>query len=388
MATGLRAAQMLDVVTSVIDAHPLGNNFDYLFSKDCPRHFELLSSLARDKTMIQGGQFVSNFVVYKETGTAAFVLPAQTYQPGITDVIKKVTIPWAHANANWSVIDEELLECRSEQQLLNILGPRRAATQMDLAMLIENEFWAAPDATTYSQGLQPLTMPYWIVPMVNYQVGDTGTVGCDVAGAFQGGITGNDESFTDVAGVDPGTYANTTGFDDNTYARWRNYTWLRTDSAGAWNDTDADRLGWAFEYMDFEVPPLATDIDKPQYRDRKIYVCKVAKQSMERATGNQNSQVGVDLSKYQGRTLFRSLPLTWQIQLDTASASRGAYPIYLTNWAHGRMIVRAGRNFVERSFPGDKYQPDTTTTHTDLSYQIWVPNRQLFGANGSYVAAA
>ena len=383
MPDGVLPSQMADVALSVIQAQPLGQNFDYLYAHDCPRSFELMKQLFPKGGDIQvgGGQEVANYVTYREYGTAAFVLPGQTYQPGIINVMKKASVGWAHTNSHWSVLDHEMLDCRDEEMLINFLGPRRAAAQVDQAMLIENELWAAYDSASETQ---PRTLPYYITPIDTLIVGDAGAYGnTDVAGAFQGG---NASGASDTNGIDPGLYVDATGWDDETYKRWRNYNFQWSNSSGIWTDTDAERLGWAMDYMGFEAPPNATKLDDPQFSSRRLYTNKVTRQSTWRAAGQQNDQIGPDLAQYQGSVLFRMMPFIWQIQLDTYSAARGYFPTYLVNWNHIKPICKRGRVFLERPFAGDRYQPDTTTTHNDTTYQVWCHNRQLVGAVGSYVA--
>jgi len=381
---GIETDQFLDVVVSVRKAYPMMGSFDYLFDDDCPRKFELLQRLTRgDRVMVRGGQYVANHVVYRETGAAAFVLPAQTYEPGIENVLVEANVPWAHANTNWSIVDEEIRACREPEQLVGIIKPRRGAAKMDLAMLIEAHLWAAADATSK---VLPLTVPYYVKPIHGDQVKDDGTYdsNCGVAGGFQGGVP---TGYSDVAGIDPGAYVQGTGWDDNTYRRWRNYNWQWSNSSGLYTDTDEDRMGFAFDYMGFESPPMVNEIDTPAFQDTRMYTNRVTKQSMERRAKQQNDQVGFDLAHYQNHTLFRGLPLIWQNRLDTYDAARGYYPTYMLRWNFGGMAVRQGHVFVERTFGGDKYLPDVTTTHLDITYQMWCHNRQLFGAVGSYVAS-
>jgi len=380
---GYGPVELADLVISARQAQPAGKTFDYLHRHDAPHSFELCKRLFRKERIdVRGGEQVANFVTYRDYGTAAFVLPGTTYQPGVVNVLAKAHVGWAHANSNWSILDEEVLGCRNPEKLVSLVQARRTVAQMDQALLIENELWAAPDVASATQ---PRTLLFYLVPILGTQVTDTGSHGCDVAGAWQGGCP---TGYGDVNAIDPGAYVATTGWDDETYKRWRSYNFRWDNANGVWTETNEERLGWAFEFLQFETPPTVEQLNDTPFRDLRLYTNRTSRSSIWRASKRQNDQVGWDLARGQTGTTFRGLPFVWQRQLDTYTAFAGFYPTVLVNWTFGGVCVRESRFFLERTFAGDKYLPDMTTTHVDLSYQPWVRNRQLFGAMGSYVEAA
>ncbi len=379
---GLTATEMADLVISVTDAYPMGKNFEFLRNASI-HSFELMNRIfTKEKIVIQGGTQISGYVVYKETGTAQFVLPGKVYQPSIEQVMKKHTVDWRHSHADWSVVREEILGCREPEELVGIIKPRRQACQMGLALLNEEQFWAAGDA---SSGTDPLTIPSFIVPIFSDQITDTGSYGSDVEGAFQGGLP---TGFSDVSGIDPGTYSQGSGFDDATYERWRNWNANSPNSDGEYTETTEDRLERMFLNLNFESPDNVDDLKKASFMARRMYTNITTQLSMKRAAKSQNDQVGWDVSLDGGKNvMWKGIRPKWQKQLDTYSASRGYFPTYLVNFNALFPVVRKGEYFLEQTFGPDKSQPDMTTTHMDLSYNLMCTNRQAVGGVISYVGA-
>jgi len=389
-AAGWSPSDYADAVMEVNAAFPLVGSggergaFSYLMRKDAPRDMTILNKITGpDSIKVQGGDTCKFDVVYKESGTASFVLYDQTYSPSIVNVLKQGNVPWRLANVNWTVSEHELDVCRGPELVHKMAGvtePRRASSQMDMALLILDDFWAAPDPDSLTR---PLNLAHWLVPITTTQVGDTGTVGCDVAGAFQGGIA---TGFTDVAGINPGAYVDTTGFDDDTYARYRCWNAQWPDSGGEYTDTAEERISKAWRHLQFVSPPTVLDYNTPPFNNITIHSNETTIQSMERRLRQQNDQVGFTLARFAGKATVLSIPTTWEPALDTYDAARGYYPTYLINWAHFHFAVREGKVFKEQSFPSNAFQPNLVTTHVFTEYQTIVGDRQKVGAVLSYVA--
>jgi hypothetical protein len=399
---GFSPSDYADVVLEVNAAYPLvgvggeGEAFSYLMRKDAPRDMTILNKITgSDSIKVQGGDTCKFDVVYKESGTASFVLYDQTYSPSIVNVLKQGNVPWRLANVNWTVSEHEIDVCRGPQlvhKLAGFLKPRRAASQMDMALLILDDFWATPDGTSMTR---PLDVAHWMVPINTVQVAATGTLGVDVAGAFQGGLplvssdgteaTGS-LGFTDVAGIDPGTFVVTSGWNDDTYARFRNWNAQWPDSGGEYTDTAEERISKAWRHLQFVSPPTVLDYNTPPFNNITINSNETTIQSMERRLRQQNDQVGFTLARFAGKATVLSIPVTWEPALDTYDSARGYYPTYLINWAHFHFAVREGKVFKEQSFPSNAFQPNLVTTHTFLEYQTIVGDRQKVGAVLSYVA--
>ena len=289
------------------------DGFGYLFSSDTPNIWELLGPLTKGRKMlVRGGTGVDWYTVYREYGSAQFVLPGKTYSPGIVNVMAKGTAPWRHAHYDYSVLRDEILTNRSVEKLAPILGPRRASAKMDMAKMIEAEWWANP---SYASEVQPLTQSYWAVPILGLQVTDSntavGTFGSNKWGAFQGGLPNNGASYSDVGGIDPGgTYTGvTSGFASETYARHRmwNATWSNSD--GKITQTDCQNLGHAMDALDIDIPYIVPELTKAPYTMQRILTCQVIKDSFEQLAREGNDSTGLDVAKYQNQTVFRSLPI-------------------------------------------------------------------------------
>lgn len=360
-AEGLTSTQLADLVLCVTDNHPADKSFEYL--RDPSYHtFELMNRIfSKEKIEIQGGENISRFVNYRESGTAEYVLPAKVYQPAMIATLKKITIPWRHAHGHWAIVREEMLGCRGPEQLIDEVKVKQTVAKVDMSILIESMLWAAPDATSE---ILPLTIPYWVVP---YPV-----AGATAAGAQQGTFQ---SGYTDIAGLDP---------SDAAYTRWKNWNFQWSNNAGEWTSVDGKRMGRMYRHLQFEAPQLASNLSDSKFSNLRLYTNETTLESMEENAKKQNDQVGPDLGRYQGSTLYRGLPPVWQSQLDTYIAAQGYYPTYLINFAYLKPVVREGDYFREETFKASMYQPDVTVTHMDLSYNLLCTNRQLVGGCGSY----
>lgn len=360
-----------DAVNGVINHRPLGRNFEYLRNPSQPKPWILMEKLFGrgdgKRWTAQGGSQIEVDVVTQDGGTAAFVFADQTYQLTSRDFTAKATIPWRHVNAYYTVGREEIRICRGPEKLYDsVIAPKRLATQMNMASVIETELFAASDGTS---SLSPLTIPYWVVPISTAQV-------AALTRTFQGAGTAYGTAPTTIGGLATGTYT-----------RWKNYNDVRATSDGSWTDADNDRFCWMFDEMQFTVPPNVEVLKDTPFNMLAIYTDRTTKTSLERRAVQQNDNVGPDLAKYHGGTFLKNIPITRVVALDTASATaRGTYPLYLINWAYGAPVIREGNFFREEAYPGTAEVPNLTTVHVDLSYNLLVTNRMLFGGMMSYVA--
>jgi len=360
---------MADLVICVNDNYPPDKSFEYLFATD-QQVFEVVNRLFPDaKRELEGGEYITRFVSYRETGTAQFVRPGQTRAPTLVNVMKKLTIGWCHTAADYGVLREQLLAAKGDStKLIDHIKGQRMTTQVDLAAMIERAFWEAPSST---DDRIPYNAAYYIVPITGAQV----TAGTG-AGAFQGQ---NPTGFSTVAGIDG---------SDSTYSRWRNWNSVAAASDGSYTNDDEDRLGRMFRHLNFEAPATAEDLSKPAFQNRRMYLNETSLQNMERAAKNQNANVGWDLAYAQGRTTFKGMPLKWIPSLDTYRACWGYYPIIMLNFAYLYPVVRREVFFNQSTYPATAEKPDLTVTWVDVDYNIICTNRQQVGGVHSYVAAA
>ena len=367
------SADYADAVNGVINHRPLGANFEYLRNPSQSKPWLMIDKLMgtgknAKRWRAQGGSQIEVDVVYQDNGTAAFVYPDQTYTLTSRDFTAKATIPWRHINAFYTVGREEIRICRAPEKLYDsVIAPKRLGTQMNMAEVIESETFAASDGTS---GLAPLTMPYWVVPITGAQV-------TALTRTFQGAGTAYGTASTTVGGL-----------STSTYTRWKNYNDVRATSDGSWTDADNDRFCWMFDDMQFKAPQNVEMLKDSPFNMLGVYTDRTTKTSLERRALQQNDNVGPDVARYHGGTFIKNIPIEHVRALDTASATaRGTYPLYLMNWAYGAPVIREGNFFREEAFPGTGEAPNLTVVHIDLSYNLLVTNRMLFGGVISYVAA-
>ena len=366
-SSGLTPAQLTDAIASANDAavekYEKNGGF-YCFDIDAPRSFPLIRAMQTEPITIKGGEYITWRFNYRDDGDPAFVLPGQTYSPVHKQIIKKLTVPWAHAHTMFTVLDEDVAANREPEQIIDFVALKRKSTGVGHGTLVENKAWAAHPT---SSDTDPYTIPSWIVPITTAQV-------AAATSGFQGGMPSGAST---LAGLD---------ITSATYNRFWNYNFVWSNSGGTWTNADAANAGKMFDELDFETPPMAGDFMKPPYNKRRIYVDHTMLESMQQRAREQNDQVGADLAAYQGTVLFRGLRPEWQKQLDTADATaRGAHPFYLVDWSAIRPVVREGEYFRHQVCAPSAQQPDCVTTHVWLVYNLIALSRQRLGV-GSYVA--
>jgi len=364
---GYTQDDMVDLIVSVDEKHPQDKSFVKLFDTEYQR-FTFVNNIMRDDPkMMVGGENFRWWVSAGEGSTAQFVLPGQVFTPSITDHMKALTAPIRHTDVHWTILDEEILACRGKEHLVNYLLDRRQGAQYDLAKLIEQQFLAAPDATS---DITPLTLPYWLPPITATQVTDAATNSLE--GDWQGTYA---TGYSDLCGQDPAVVT-----------RLKSYN-AQGDSGGLWTTTQEERMLLMLLNMDFDVPYNMANMEKPYFKARRTFTNTTTYLSMRQALKNQNDDLGADLDTFPGGFLFSGQPVQRLRALDTYDACRGYYPTYTVNFSTMHAALREGEVFLTKTFPATGTQPDATVRHTRTSYQFICTNRQMAGGVLSYVAA-
>jgi len=102
-----------------------------------------------------------------------------------------------------------------------------------------------------------------------------------------------------------------------------------------------------------------------------------------------DDQVGADLGKYQGATVYKRLPLEYTDLLDCGNgdgttdnctdAIHGVDPLYGINWNMFELSMLKGDKFVLSPPMNSREQNNVFTVFCDLSYNILCKNRQKAG---------
>lgn len=328
----LTVEQIADLVQTTLSELGEGKWTD--LTGDLQEYVVMPRLLVKDKVKFAGGKGHSWNVMVGTTGNAKRVGLYETDTPAVADQLVQASLGWAHATTNYSFARQEINMNTGKRQLLELVKTRRADADIDLAKLLEVDFWGGQDVVN---NLKPMGVKNWLCY--------SPTAGFNGAAAA---------GFTTVAGLNP-----------TTYPRWRNYT----DQYAA--VTKADLMAKVRQAMTkcLFKSPLAPG-DAPSYRrsDRRgLYTCYSVLAAMELLAEAQNDSLGSDLASKDGAVTIRRVPVEYVPQLDNETASK---PIVGIDWGVFYPAFLDGEYMVETTTPSAT-QHTVVTTHKDLTYQ-WI----------------
>lgn len=229
----------------------------------------------------------------------------------IVDGLKTGTMPWRHANWNWSIDErEQAVNSGSATKILDLLKVRRHQSWMGAAGGFETAFWSKPtdstDVTTY-WGLR------------NYIVSN----------ASEGFNGGNASGFTS------GNI-----FNSSTITRWKNFTNQYT------NVSTSDlvrKVRRAQRLTYFDAPVDAAQARKMGYKC-EMFVNIDTITELEELVANQNDNLGTDLNKYEDTVMIGKCPVKYCATLDSDSQD----PVLGVNWDALGYVFLDGRKAQEK----------------------------------------
>lgn len=264
---------------------------------DLQEHFAMPRMLRRDKVKFDTGYGHQWNVMVGTSGNARNVGEFADDQLNIDDNFVQARIDYRHTEGAYGWTKTEFLaNMASPQQVFDLIKSRRVDGWVDLAGLMETDWWGTP---TSDDNLTPYGIAYFIVPNTSGSSAATG------AGEFGGGTQFGDT----VANINP-----------TTYPRWKNWTHQYVDVSKEDLITKM-RLG---AYKTRFKPP----VDIPTYaksgRDRAYFAPYTVVATMERLAENQNDNLGNDLASKDGKVIFRGAAVNPVPQLDSDSTN----PVY------------------------------------------------------------
>jgi hypothetical protein len=238
-----------------------------------------------------------------------------------------------------NVVDTMVIKMnRTPARIVELIKVRRANSMMDLAALLENQFWSKPADSSNVQDL--FGVEYWIVPSATQ------------------GFNGTDPS---------GFTAGAAGIASATYANWANWT---DDYTAVSQDDLVTKLRLAAYKTSFKSP-VAT----PSYNtgDRYgFYTNYDVVSQMERLLMAQNENLGNDIASKDGQTLFRKIPVTAVPKLDADTTD----PVYGINWGVFGFVFLEGEYMSETGPFKSPKQHKVLEVHTDLTVNIVCRDRR------------
>lgn len=245
----------------------------------------------------------------------------------VKDLLKKAEIGWTMQTANWVYdINEEEFN-GPPQQIVDHVGVRSHSARTALFNYLEKGLWSAGAST--DDPPKPAGIPYWIT-----DVGATSTFG------FNGGNHGSHAN--GPAGVDRDTYTST----KNGVA-----TYAILD-----DDDGLSKLSEAIDKCYFVPADPYAELagGKPKWW---LYTTYTNIQRMQRLMNTSNDNVGIDLGKYRGMVVYRSVPVRYVPALENSAWTETTTtdnPIYGINMNTWQWVFRSGKKMnVSKPIPRD-----------------------------------
>lgn len=261
------------------------------------------------------------------------------------ETMKTANSPWTMVKVPYALDVRQISMNSGSSKIVDDWQAQRVAAMVSLVELLEDDFWAAPDA---SDTKKPRALRYYVVK--------------NASAGFNGGTP---TGFSDVAGL------NTT-----TYPKWRNWT----DIYATISRTDLiRRVKRAMRNCKF-TPPIA----HPAYATGKprweFYTCDDVMQVLGELAENQNQNIGTDLAAYEGRVEIGNVPVQWAPELDSDTDD----PFYGIDWSSFRPCVLAGE-YLRESDDTSASSHNLKARWVDMTYgfEMYDRRRQFVLATGA-----
>jgi hypothetical protein len=315
----------------------------------------------KDRVEFESGTEIKRNIVLDESGNARHVKLYEEDTINVVDLQSRLTVPWVQAQTQWSIERREGLRNRAPARFVALLSSRRNEAMLGLANILEGRGWQSPNNS--SDDLNPYGLRYWIPKLVSGQAGE----------GFYGGSDTNVASTT--AGIDPATSGDNTTSIAGGKPYWRSYAAGGTAYYEAMNATALRTMAKMFLSINFQSPFLVKDMQVGPTSGFRIYCNMDTYVALSELARQQNDQVGADLARYMGITIFNRVPIIFIPYLDADTDN----PVYMVNHNKFKPFVQRGDYFRETPAMNDRRMHNVFTTFVDLSYNYLCTNRRQQG---------
>ncbi len=230
----------------------------------------------------------------------------ETDGTSITDTMITMQVQPRHINAHYIYDQREPAFQRGGVQIVDLVKTRYVGMMVSLYELMETILWSKP--ATVADTKTPFGIEYWVVKNAS-----EGFYGADPAG-FTAGRAGKSTS---------------------DYPRWAN----RSGAYEAISKEDLVRkMRRAHRTTQFRSPVSHAQPQLGGSSRNGIYTNDTVIGIMEELLESQNMNLGNDLASKDGRTLFKSTPITYAPKLDLDTEN----PVYMLDWEWLAIGILAG----------------------------------------------
>ena len=221
----------------------------------------------------------------------------ETDGTSLTDSMITAQVRPRHLNAHYIYDQREAAFQRGGVQIVDLVKTRYVGMMVSLFGLMETILWGKPDSSADTK--TPFGIEYWVTKGTSGQEGFFGL---------------NPSGFSDGRA----------GVSSSTYARWAN--WFADYAAIEKNDLIRKMRKGHRNTQFRSVVSHAQPTLGPMRNG--IYTNDAVIGIMEELLESQNMNLGNDLASKDGRTLFKSTPVTYAPKLDDDTEN----PVYMLDW--------------------------------------------------------
>ncbi len=296
--------------------------------------------MKKDKVQFESGRQILRRLQVTTAGNARMVGLWEADSASEKDTLKEISIPWRHTTGNYSYDRKELAMNRAgPTQIVDIVEPRRVGCMVDIANLMETQFFGKPTDSTDNKSVWGVF--YWL----GWTSGTTGHSSVHAIGS-------------DTAGL--------------SHARWANYMDTYTDVT---KDDLILKARKAYRKIRFKSPTPVSDhsMGSGDFMYR-IYTNDTVANALEEIGEAQNENLGRELAPYTDQMVFRGHEIQWVPELD-GNATR-TDPFIMLNLNDFRPVFLKGEYLRESEPRPSATQHTVSTIHVDLTWQVLCVNRR------------
>lgn len=307
MAT-LTTSDVADLIATTLKDLDKGKWTD--LTGDIQEYYAMPNLLKKEKVKFKTGEQIAVNIMTDNNGQARWHGLHEPDNYNINDVMSNGSAPWRHGTWNYAFSRlEKEINSGDAEQIVDLVKTRRAAGFIAGAEMLENMFWSKPSTSA------DVTTPYGVRTYI-------------VSNATEGFNGGNPSGFT-----------NGVIFNSSTQTRWKNWTAQYTSV------TPSDlvrKLRKAATKTMFKSPIEMSEIRNGALK-RGLYTNYDVIEGLEEIVTAQNENLGNDIAKYDGTTIFRKNPVHDVPQLATDSQD----PVIGIDWSTLVPVFLKGEYFKE-----------------------------------------
>ena len=363
---------LLDLLKITLEEYPNKNRLNILQER---HEWPVMNQMFKNRReQLTSGTMVSENVVLDKDNQAEMIEPYEVTDYSVPQVTLKLTMPLRLASVPWVLEKTEMLRNREPNRLMNLIDIRRGKANYDMANLLEERAFKAPDNASDTKNIYGF--PYYLVPITGAQV-TAGTWGHQGANPYYSVDTST--SIGNCLGIDSSLPAN---------ALWRSYNDVwdanATATSGGFSRKDVIKICRMHRHLRFRVPYTATQFQDDEMQSYAMFSGELLIEGMESLAQDNNDNLGADLGKYAGSTVVKGTPIQWAEEMDSWTTET----LMMINFEYLFPYVFEG-DYMSESGPFNESSQHRVFKHRmDLQTNIWTADRRKCGGRIDSVVAA